>query len=87
MAATHGGNTGERTDIHDAAAARRDHPPARFLTHAKSTVNEVSPGLFHVVQRDFFGLTEDPFPRHIPQKVDSAELTIQLSEDGSDRIG
>ena len=87
MTASQCRDAGERSNVDDTAAPGGNHPSPRFLTHTKATIDEVSPGFFDVIQRDFFGFAENSFPRDISEKVQTAKFLIQLAEEGTDRIG
>ena len=83
VASAERGDTGERTDIHDAAAAGGEHPPACFLTGAEAAEDEVAPHLLDVLETDLLRRRHDGFPGHVSEKIDASEFGIELGEDRS----
>jgi hypothetical protein len=79
-------DAGQRTDIDDAAAAGAQHAAARFLTAAKSAQDQVSPRLFHRLERDFLGAAENPVPGHVAEEIDPAKLAIQPRKHRADLL-
>ena len=77
------GDTGERTDVHDAAAAGGEHSPACFLTGAEAAEDEVAPHLLDVLETDLLRRRHDGFAGHVSEKIDASEFGIELGEERS----
>ena len=52
-------DAGQRADVHDRAAALREHPPAGFLAHAKRPTTRFCRTLLQVGDRQVFRLARD----------------------------
>ena len=85
MTASQCRDAGERSNVDDTAAPGGNHPSPRFLTHTKATIDEVSPGFFDVIQRDFFGFAENSFPRDISEKVALGQAALGGGASGGAR--
>ena len=80
MPAPQGGVAGERADVHDAAAPRRQHAATRLLAAAETAINQVPPGPLDLFQGNLFRTAEDSVPGHVAQEINAAKVPIQLGE-------